>query len=529
MSYTSFLYLIFIVLVFCVYYLIRPGFRWIVLLTANFVFYVYSGWDNLLVILLSIVISYLVAVRMGKLHEQFRAKKENGDFDKTQIKALKEANRKQRQHWLLFGLIGVLAVLIAVKYTNFLLRNVYSVMNLFGIAHDDLFFQLVMPLGISFYTFQIISYMVDVYKGKTEPQRNFFKYATYVSFFPSVVQGPIPRYNDLGKQLFEEHRFDFDNLHDGALLILWGFAKKLILAERLNTFVTDIYNNYETCGGVLLALATVAFSVQIYADFSSCMDIASGTARLFGIRLAPNFLRPYFSRTMPEFWRRWHVTLGNWFKDYVFYPISISKFSLKLNKGVRKRFGGEVGRIVTSCIPVLAVWILTGIWHGPEWKYVIWGLFHGILIMLSTIFTPHMENLEEKLHMRTECFSFRLFQMCRTFFLCCVGRVFFRAGSVRMSLTILKRICTTTGLYQILNGGLYLHGLNAANMKVVLCAIAVLFTVSVLQERMDVLETFKKQNLVFRWTLIYALFLAVLIFGCYGPGYDPSAFIYEKF
>ena len=158
-------------------------------------------------------------------------------------------------------------------------------------------------------------------------------------------------------------------------------------------------------------VATAAFSIQIYADFSGCMDIATGTARLFGIRLAPNFLRPYFSKTMPEFWRRWHVTLGNWFKDYVFYPISISKFSLDLNKKARKRFGNEFGRIVSSAIPILAVWLLTGIWHGPDWKYVTWGLFHGILIMLSMIFTPYNEKLVQKLHIKTECFSFRLFQM----------------------------------------------------------------------------------------------------------------------
>lgn len=528
MSYTSFLYLIFIISVFCIYYLVRPRLRWMVLLAANFIFYVYSGWDNLLVILISISVSWLVSVRMGNLHARFREMKA-AESDKARIRELKEKNRRQRQRWLLFGLFAVLLVLIAVKYTNFLLGSAYSVMGLLGLPHSDYFFRLVMPLGISFYTFQIISYLVDVYKGKIEPQRNFAKYAMYVSFFPSVVQGPIPRYSDLGEQLFAEHRFDFDNLRDGALLILWGFAKKLILAERLNLFVTDIYDNYTKNGSVLLMLATVAYSIQIYADFSSCMDIAGGTARLFGIRLAPNFLRPYFSKTMPEFWRRWHVTLGNWFRDYVFYPISISKFSLKLNKKTRKLFGGEIGRIVTSCIPVLAVWILTGIWHGPEWKFVIWGLFHGVLIMLSTIFAPHIEELMEKLHVRTDCFSFRLFQMCRTFFLCCVGRVFFRADSLGMSLGIFKRIFTTTGVYQLLGGRLYRHGLNSANMKVVICAVIVLFVVSFLQEREDVLETFKKQNLVFRWALVYALFFAVLIFGCYGPGYDASAFIYENF
>ncbi len=529
MSYTSFPYLIFIILAFCLYYLVAPAFRWIVLLAANLVFYAASGLDNLLILIASITISWFVAVRMGDLHGRFQEAKNSGAFDRKQLKELKEQNRRKRRRWMFLGLFAVLAVLIVVKYTNFLLGSAYSVMNFFGIAHQEVFFRLVMPLGISFYTFQIISYLIDVYKGKVEPQRNYLKYVTYVSFFPSVVQGPIPRYQDLGTQLFAQHRFDFDNLRDGALRILWGFAKKLVLAERLNLFVTDIYGAYEQNGGFLLALATVCYSIQIYADFSSCMDIATGTAQLFGIKLAPNFLRPYFSRTMPEFWRRWHVTLGAWFKDYVFYPVSISKFSLNLNKKTRRLFGPEAGRILTSCIPVLAVWILTGIWHGPEWKYVVWGLFHGILIMLSTIFAPHIENLMNKLPVKTDNFPFHVFQMARTFLLCCIGRVFFRSDTIGMAFAILKKIFTTTGASQFANGGVFLHGLDAPNMVVTLIAMLALLTVSLLEERMDVLENFRKRNVVIRWTVIYALFLAVLIFGCYGPGYDASAFIYEKF
>lgn len=529
MSYTSSIYLFFIIAVFLIYYVVRPKFRWVVLLLANFAFYAYSGWDNLLVIFCSITVSYLTAIQMGKLHERFKAEKKQEGIEKKQIKILKEANKKERQKYLLLGLFLVLIILIAVKYTNFLLGSAYSVMDLFGIPHDDAFVNLIMPMGISFYTFQIISYMIDVYKGKIEPQKNFLKYALYISFFPSVVQGPIPRYSDLGTQLCEEHAFSFDNLKDGALLILCGFAKKLVLAERLSIFVNNVYDNYTSYGSIMLILATAAFSIQIYADFSSCMDIATGSARLFGLKLAPNFLRPYFSKTMPEFWRRWHVTLGNWFKDYIFYPVSISKFCLNLNKKTRQMFGNEVGRIISSSIPILAVWILTGIWHGPEWKYVTWGLFHGILIMLSMIFTPYNEKLVEKLHIRTDCFSFRLFQMCRTFFLCCLGRVFFRADNFAAAIGILKRMVTTIGFWQVRDGGLFNHGINEANMVIVVCGILVMWIVSFLQERMDVMEAFKKQNVVFRWVLIYGLFLAVIIFGMYGPGYDASGFIYEQF
>ena len=433
--------------------------------------------------------------------------------------------KRMKRLLLVLAVICDLAVLGVFKYAGFAVTNVNA---LFGIALPVPAIRL--PVGISFFTFQILSYLIDVYKGKVKAQKNFLKYLLYISFFPSVVQGPIPRYADLGTQLYEEHRFEYDNLRDGALLILWGFAKKLILAERLGTFVDQIYGNYTQYTGMLFFfVATAAFSIQIYADFSGCMDIATGTARLFGIRLAPNFLRPYFSKTMPEFWRRWHVTLGNWFKDYVFYPISISKFSLDLNKKARKRFGNEFGRIVSSAIPILAVWLLTGIWHGPDWKYVTWGLFHGILIMLSMIFTPYNEKLVQKLHIKTECFSFRLFQMGRTFLLCCLGRVFFRADDFASAIGILKRACTGIGWYRLANGRIYNYGLNKANMTVVIVAMLVLLTVSILQEKMDVLEALKKQNLVFRWVLIYALLLAVVIFGMYGPGYDPSAFIYEKF
>ena len=530
MSYTSSTYLLFLVAVFCIYYIIRPRHRMYVLLVANVIFYLAAGFDQFLVLLLATAVSYVVACKMGKLHEKLEKQKQEEGLDRKQIKRMKANNKKQRKRILIWGLVLNIGILVVFKYTNFLLKTGYSILDLFGIGHGDDLFKLIMPLGISFFTFQILSYLIDVYKGKVKAQKNFLKYLLYISFFPSVVQGPIPRYADLGTQLYEEHCFEYDNLRDGALLILWGFAKKLILAERLGTFVDQIYGNYTQYSGMLFFfVATAAFSIQIYADFSGCMDIATGTARLFGIRLAPNFLRPYFSKTMPEFWRRWHVTLGNWFKDYVFYPISISKFSLDLNKKARKRFGNEFGRIVSSAIPILAVWLLTGIWHGPDWKYVTWGLFHGILIMLSMIFTPYNEKLVQKLHIKTECFSFRLFQMGRTFLLCCLGRVFFRADDFASAIGILKRACTGIGWYRLANGRIYNYGLNKANMTVVIVAMLVLLTVSILQEKMDVLEALKKQNLVFRWVLIYALLLAVVIFGMYGPGYDPSAFIYEKF
>ena len=425
--------------------------------------------------------------------------------------------------------MAVILALGVVKYTNFVLGNIYKVQSLFGWQGDPMVVKLIVPMGVSFFTFQIISYLVDVYKGDAKAQRNFLRYTLYSSFFPSVVQGPIPRYSQLGTQLETPQKFKFENVRDGAVIIMWGFAKKLILAERLAVFVNTIYDDYTSYRGVILMIATVAFSIQIYADFSGCMDIATGSARLFGITLEKNFLRPYFSKTLPEFWRRWHATLGSWFREYVFFPFSISKGLLKFNKQVRKIFGDAVGRIIAAALPILLVWMLTGIWHGAEWKYVVWGLFHGTLIILSTIFTPYNQKLVEKFNIRTECFSFRLFQMARTFTLCCIGRVFFRAGSISAAIGIFKNSFKGFGLSLVMDGNIYNYGLNEKNMIVVLIAVVVLLLVSILEEKKDMIEALNEQNVVFRWIIVYALFFAVLIFGKYGPGYDAAGFIYEQF
>lgn len=531
MSYTSSIYIIFIICVCFVYYVWPQKSRWVVLLAGNFVFYLAAGFDKFLFLLAAIVISYFVCCKMGKLQEELVQTKSSKTLDKQQFKAYKEKNKKEKKRYFQIGLFSVLLMLIVVKYTNFLLGNCFSLLHMLGIEIDSFTVKLIVPMGISFYTFQMIAYMMDVYKGKVEPQKNFWKYALYSSFFPSVVQGPIPRYEQLGEQLYTGHKLNTENIKSGAMLILWGFVKKLVLAERLAVFVNTIYDNYTEYKGVVLVLATVAYSIQIYADFAGCMDIASGTARLFGIKLSKNFIQPYFSKTMPEFWRRWHATLGSWFRDYVFFPFSVSKVSLKLNKKARDLMGNEAGRIVAASMPILVVWMGTGIWHGAEWKYVAWGLFHGTLIILSTIFTPHFDKLSEKLEIKRDCFSFRLYQMGRTFFLCCVGRVFFRADNIGVAIQIFKRTLSATGFHYIMGGKFLNYGLNMNNWIVVAVALLAWIMVSLIEEKQDVefTEVIAKQNVWFRWIVMYALFFAVIVFGKYGAGYNVANFIYEKF
>lgn len=531
MSYTSLIYFLFVMCFFGLYYIVKSNYRWYVLLVANFVFYANAGWDNLIFLVSSIIVTYFVTLKMNNLQTESKEKISQGNFDRKEKKAIKEEYKKKQGRYLKIGLFTVIGILIVVKYTNFILGNVYTILDLFGFSNDRVMLKLIVPLGISFYTFQMISYMMDVYNGE-EAQRNFLKYALYSSFFPSVVQGPIPRYHHLAEQLFEGHKLQIENVRIGIMQMLWGLVKKLVIAEKLAVFVNEVYNHYQSYDGVILMLATVAFSIQIYADFAGCMDIVTGTARLFGIKLQANFIRPYFSKTMPEFWRRWHASLGTWFKDYVFYPFSISDISLKLNKGARNKFGNEVGRIVAASMPILVVWSLTGIWHGAEWKYVAWGLFHGTLIILSTIFTPYNDKLSEKLHINRESWWFKLFQMARTFTLCCIGRVFFRADNMAAAIGIFKHSFAATGLWRIMDGNLFKYGLSKRAMFVVAVLVFVMLIVSIAEERAKdktIAEILDTKHVVIRFVVLYILFFTVLVFGSYGPGDEAANFIYEQF
>ncbi len=503
MAYTSFWYLLFLTILVPVYYLFPKRFRWVTLLAGNVIFYLQAGIAEFILLTASVAASYAAARLMGSVKD-----------------------KKRKKTILLLSLAVVLGLLLICRYTNFFLKQFFRIIP--GAQAPVL--RLIVPLGMSFYTFQMVAYLVDVYKGKIQAQSNFARYFLYASFFPTVTQGPIGRYKKLSEQLYEGHPVCFENIRNGSVLILWGIAKKLIVAERLNAFTSTIFDHFAEYHGQIFLFAAAVYSIQIYADFSGCMDIAAGTARLFDIRLEKNFLRPYFAVNMPEFWRRWHATLGSWFRDYVFFPFSISGFSRNINRTARKKLGEKAGRIVSACVPVLVVWFLTGLWHGPKLSYVAWGLWHGMLIMLSTVFAPSIAAVCKKSGIRTETFSFRLFRMARTFYLCCIGRVFFRAGSVRASLLILRSMFTATGLWRLMPRHLFACGMSGRDFLIVAVFLAAWLCVSILQERgLDVLESLFSQNLVFRWGLLYILLFAVLLLGRYGGGYDVSSFIYEQF
>ena len=522
MSIISLKFLAFLTITLFAYYIVPRRFQWWVLLIASGVFYALAGIQYIVFVAASILISFFGAKLISELLT--RQKMESEGMEKTERRRRKAEVKRKCRGILVCNLTVVISFLAILKYSNFAIVNfnvLLSALNAPRLSTLDL----VLPLGISFYTFQIVAYLVDVYRGKFKAEQNLARYALFVLFFPQITEGPIARYDQLSPQLFGQKEFDYDNLRFGAQLMIWGFFKKIVIADRLALMVNNVYGNEAKYSGPVFLLATAFFSIEIYADFSGCMDIVTGAAEMFGIKLAPNFNHPYFSRTIPEFWRRWHISLSSWFRDYVFYPVAASGLSLKLNKGARRFFGNKAGRIISSCFPVLVVWMLTGLWHGAQWNFVAWGIFYGVLIILSMVLEPVYRKLDALLHIRTESFGWRLFQMVRTFFICTIARVFFRANSLPDALLIFSKMF---GAWRV-PGGFFSLGMDRADFAVAVVSMLVLLTVSILQEHMNIRKRLSERSLVLKWGVYLTALFVVIVFGVYGSTNSGTSFIYERF
>ncbi len=517
----SLAYVCFLAFTALLYYLVpKPMQRW-VLLAASLFFYLLSGVQFIGFVLFSSWLAFAMAKKMTRNALATRRKIDKEDDAATRKKHKLQLQHQNRRH-LALALIGTLGVMITIKYTAFAAETLNSLLGT-GIP----LLQMVMPLGLSFYTFMLLSYLFDVYRGKIEAESRFSKLLLYVCFFPHVAQGPIARFGDLAVQFEKKHSFDFQNLCFASQRILWGFFIKLVVADRIGVFVDAVYGGYESQAFGMLVLATFAYSLQIYTDFYSSMEIAIGSAQVFGITLSENFMRPYFSTTMPEFWRRWHITLGTWFRDYVFYPISMSALMMKLNVKTRQKWGVHVSRVLAAAPPILGVWVLTGLWHGAAWNFVAWGLFHGLLILLSTAFDQPFQNRLKKWGVPVESGAYKVLQMVKVFFLCSLGRVFFRAESVWEAFDILGRIVRFSVPSAAVDV-LQLH-FEPVDGLLVLGGLLSLFVVSFAQEhRHKVRAGIAEMHLCARWCIWLGLLMTTVLFGMYGPNTAP-VFLYEAF
>lgn len=533
MAFVSGAFILFVAAVVLFYFLVKKEYRWAVLLVASYVFYAINSTYLVVVLLGMTLCTYHVAKVLDKKNKEHAAYLAENKKTMTaeEKKSYKQKAKKESRRILTVGILFDLFVLLFFKYTNFLSSNVNGIFAMLGVEVEIPMLTLLLPIGISFYTLQAIAYMVDVYWGKCEADKNVFKFMLFMSYFPQIVQGPIARHNDLTETLYEGHDFDYKRFTFGIQLALWGFMKKLVIADRIAIPVNTIFNNPENYSGLIVLFAVMAYGVQIYTDFSGGMDIARGVSEIFGVRLALNFEQPYCAKSIEEFWRRWHATLGGWMRDYIFYPLSLSKSFGNLGKKARKAFGNNIGKKIPSFLAMFVVYFLVGIWHGADWKYVVYGLWNGCFVMSGILLEDVYKTAREKLHIDGESASWKIFQMIRTYMICSFGRFFPRAASLGIAFSMMGSVFKNFfNVAFLVDGTLIRLGLSNANWILLVIMIVVLLLVDAAHERgVHIREAIASQGIVFRWLIYYAALFAVIIFGIYGPAYDSTAFIYQQF
>lgn len=530
MAINSLSFIAFVAIVCFLYYIFPKKAKWVVLLAASYIFYFLSS-NKLTVFILATTLSiYLLALLMGRIDN--KAKEKCKTIENKEEKKKIKHRAKTKKKWVVFITILInFGFLAFLKYFNFIAGNLNSLFALLNFQIEIPFKELVLPLGISYYTLQAVSYVIDVYRGKYPPDKNIGRVALFVSFFPQIVEGPIGRYDDLAHQLYEPHKLSYKNLKYGAQLMLWGYFKKMVIADRAALFVNEVFGKYTEYSGLAIVLAIVLYTVQIYAEFSGCMDIVRGTGQLMGIEMAENFRRPFFSKTVQEFWRRWHITLGTWLKDYIFYPISFSKLTMNITNGVKKVFKNSyISKFIPVAFALFFVWFGNGIWHGASWKYIFYGLYYYIIMMLGMLFEPLFKRILKLLKVNTNAFSYRLWQMIRTTTIVVIGMMIFRSHSLQDAWNMFVSIFTLKDIGMLFNGSLFQIGFKTADFIVVVIGVAIMFIIGLWQEKgYHIREKIEKQNLPFRWVLYYGIIFAILILGIYGPGYAASDFIYGQF
>lgn len=531
MLFTSYEFLIFAALLLGLYYIIPKRFQWMLLLLASYLFYWIANPAYLLFIGIT-TISVYAAARLMEQNAERQAdyiKQHKEELSKEEKKEYKKQQKKIRFRLAALFVCLNIAILAVVKYTNFFFSIFAPVISLFSGSKEIPSVSLLVPMGISFYTFQAVGYLVDVYRGTIKAEKNLFKFALFISFFPQLVQGPISRFDELGQSLFAEKKFDKEKIYLGLQRILWGYFKKLVVADRILIAVNEIIRNPEQYQGTYVFLGALFYAIELYADFTGGIDITIGIGELFGIQFAENFRQPFFSKSIKEYWTRWHISMGTWFRDYIFYPVSVCGWMKKSTAFVKKKFGKKAGKKFPVYLSSLLVWLLTGLWHGASWNFIAWGLGNFFLIFLSEECQPLVLRFYKKFPELKQKKLFSAFQIMRTFLLMSMLRMFDCYTSVTETFRMFCSIFFRWNPRIFLDGSLLKLGLTMADYGVILVGCIVMFTVSFCQKTGSVRLQLRKQNAGIRFCVWYGMFLAILMFGMYGTGYDAAQFIYNQY
>lgn len=508
MLFNSFHFLVFFPVVTALYFLTPHRFRWGVLLAASCYFYMAFIPKYIVILLVTITVDYFAGIGL-------------------------EAMQGNRKKWvLLASILANVGMLGFFKYSDFANENLTALASFVGWNYPIENLEIILPIGLSFHTFQSLSYTIEVYRGNQQAERHYGYLALYVLFYPQLVAGPIERPQNILHQLHEEHRFEYRRVADGLKWIAWGMFKKVVVADRMALFVNPIYDSPVGREGPALAFATIAFAIQIYCDFSGYSDIAFGSAQVMGISLMKNFQHPYFAKSIAEFWRRWHISLSTWFRDYVYIPL-----------------GGSRAGMSRTAINLLLTFLISGLWHGANWTFVIWGALHGMYIVVYNLMEPGLARLRGSGFAKRYSHALDGISLLSTFGLVCFAWIFFRAASIPDAFYITSHLFSgwggfvsqsinsiqesaQTGLWGLVNGifGVLraLSSLTRSEIILSLVAAAFLLYVDINQHKGNYLEEFNLARPAYRYLCYSVLVMAIIVLGTSYTGVQ-QAFIYFQF
>lgn len=525
MSILSLQFLFFVLGIILLYFIVPKKWQWIILFIANILFYVSFGVKYIGYILFTSIITYWAALKLDTVSTE--SKKAIAAADSASKKSVREIFLSLKSRICKSAIILSVGIWIVVKYGNFIIDNVNAVIKLLHLSWSVEHLSFIIPLGMSFYTFHAVGYLMDVYRSKYPAEKNFAKYFTFVCYFPHLLQGPFSRFDGLGKSIFEEHTFSYDRLCDGCARIVWGFFKKVVVADQLGIAVTTIFQHYTSYTGTHIFMSMIFYCIQLYADFSGYMDIMCGISHILGIRLAENFEQPYFARTIDDFWRRWHITLGRWFRDYVFYPVSMGKFAQQIGRNARQKWGPKMGKLVPGYYALIFVWTATGLWHGARWTYIIWGWLNLFVIISTMQLDDWYTEIKAKLHINDEGKPWILFCVLRTFLLICFFRFFSTLQSMDKLFAMLKHAIHHMNISMLFSSKLFAC-MKRESIIAVLIGILLIFIVDVLKEN-DCWENFKAKcpMLVRNFTYTFLIIMTILFMA--GGSELTKGFMYADF
>jgi len=540
MQYTDTLYLfVFLIGVLVIYQIMPKKLRWLVLLISSYIFFFSVKKWVVIYIIATTIFTYIITIGITKIQNE--CNKKTCDCDRKEKKVITLKYKKKTKLLLILGIVGLVATLFYTHYLNFFSQTFDSILK--GLGFDSNLskkfvqpIEALVPIGISFYTLEAIGYMVDVYWEKIKIEKHPMKLALFLSFFPQISQGPIALYSQTADQLWEGKSLKIENLKKGYIRIFWGLFKVLLISARLDPVVKRLFDHYKDYSGASILYAAIAYTIYLYMNFSGGVDISIGSAYLFGIELPENFRHPFFAKSASEFWQRWHITLGVWFKTYIFYPASVSKLVKKWNKFAKKKLSKYIAKVGVSAICLFPVWLCNGLWHGSNWNYIFYGMYYFVILLLEVALEPVRKCILKKLHLKESGFIWTSLMSIKTLIIIFIGELFFFAKTLGIGFSMFKSMFKNFEISKLFDME-YLTKLGTDKIIIdrydylsIFVGIVVVFVYELLKER-KIVDYDKIDSMITpcKWAIYLLLIFSVALFGAYGAGYDAVALLYADF